>query len=105
MKKYLFSALLLGFLGGTLWAQESNLEKYTPSVLLEKGRWESNTFYSIYTQTQVTDFDGDNIDLGQRQTFLNAMYQFTFGTSESGRINLGIDVWATRALYDDFCRR
>lgn len=99
MKRYLFGALLL-FFANALSAQESNLEKYTPSVLLEKNRWESNTFYSIYTQTQVTDFDGDNVDLGQRQTFLNAMYQFTYGTSKSGRINIGLDVWATRALYD-----
>ncbi len=99
IRKYFFG---MSFLAMCLsaWGQESNLEKYTPSVLLEKGKWESNTFYNLYTQTQITDFDGDDVSLGQRQTFLNAMYQLTFGTSNSRRINLGIDVWATRSLYD-----
>ncbi|TRX52672.1 hypothetical protein FNH22_21730 [Fulvivirga sp. M361] len=81
--------------------EESNLEKYTPSVLLEKGKWEINSFYNLYTQTKVRDREGDEVSLGQRQTFLNAMYQFTYGVGQSGRVNIGFDVWATSALYDD----
>ncbi|MEM6360479.1 MAG: hypothetical protein AAGA64_09955 [Bacteroidota bacterium] len=102
MKKYLiFLICLTGVYGAMAQGESSNVQKYTPSVLLEKGKWELNSFYNLYTQTTIRDAEGDEINLGQRQTFLNAMYQLTYGISPSGKINVGIDVWATRALYDN----
>lgn len=101
MKRKISYLLLLLLIGLTVQAQESNLEKYTPSVLLEKGTWDFLSFYSIYTQTQVRDREGDEVALGQRQSFLNAMYQVTYGVSESGRFNIGFDVHVNRAYYDD----
>ena len=76
IRKITISLLSLLFAFGAL-GQESNLEKYTPSVLLEQGTWDVLSFYSIYTQTQVRDEQGDEVALGQRQSFLNAMYQVT----------------------------
>lgn len=78
----------------------SNVQKYTPSVLLEKGKWELNSFYNLYTQAQDRDAEGNSIKLGERQTFLNAMYQLTHGISSSGKLNIGLDIWASRVLYD-----
>ena len=101
MIRRISNLLLLLLISFAAQAQESNLEKYTPSVLLEKGTWDFLSFYSIYTQTQVRDREGDEVALGQRQTFLNAMYQVTYGVSESGRFNIGFDVHVNRAYYDD----
>lgn len=99
MKKLLI--LIAATLAQNTYAQDvSNVQKYTPSVLLEKGKWELNSFYSLYTQTANRNFDGDRVDLSERQTFLNVMYQFTHGISPSGKVNVGLDVWVTRALYD-----
>ena len=80
--------------------EESNILKYTPSVLLEKGRWEFVSFYNLYTQNSVRDANGDEADIAERQTFLNAMYQFTIGTSENNRFNVGVEIQANRSLYD-----
>lgn len=101
MKKIISSLLVLLLIGFAAQAQESNLEKYTPSVLLEKGTWDFFSFYSIYTQTEARDREGDAVALGQRQTFLNAMYQVTYGVSESGRFNIGLDINVNRAFYDN----
>lgn len=99
MKKLLILAAVL--LVQYSYAQKiSNVQKYTPSVLLEKGKTELTSFYSIYTQTANRNFEGERVDLSERQTFLNVMYQLTHGISPSGKINIGLDVWVTRALYD-----
>ena len=70
----------------------SNLQNFTPSVLLRKGQVELNSFYNIYTQRQIRNREGNTVSLAQRQSFFNAMYQVTFGVSESSRFNLGFDV-------------
>lgn len=99
--KALVLLLVLALATMHLNAQESNLERFTPSALFDKGTFEINTFYNLYTQNQIRNRNGDEVDLGQRQTFLNGMYQFTYGVSASGRVNLGLDVVANRAFYDD----
>lgn len=101
MIRRISNLLVLVLIGFAVQAQESNLEKYTPSVLLEKGTWDLFSFYSIYTQTAVRDQQGNEVALGQRQTFLNAMYQITYGVSESGRFNIGLDIQVNRAYYDN----
>lgn len=99
MRKFLILLLLLP---SVLFAQEetSNILKYTPAILLEKGKWETVSFYNLYTQNTGRNENGDSFDFNERQTFLNAMYQFTIGTSENGRFNIGFDITATQALYD-----
>lgn len=80
--------------------EESNLEKFTPAVLFGKGTWELNSFYNLYTQNQGRNSDGESFDFGERQTFLNIMYQFTLGVSDNARLNVGLDVWVNKSLYD-----
>ena len=70
----------------------SNLMNFTPSVLLNKGQVELNSFYNIYTQRNTRNAEGDKVALGGRQSFFNALYQVTFGVSKSSRLNLGFDV-------------
>lgn len=70
----------------------SNLQTFTPSILLRKGQVELNSFYNIYTQKRIRNAAGDRVILNQRQSFLNAAYQLTFGISESSRLNLGLDI-------------
>ena len=79
---------------------QSNITEFTPSALLKKGQFEINAFHSIYTQDELRDREGNRQSLGQRQTFLNGMYQFTTGVSDAGKVNIGLDVNVTRALYD-----
>lgn len=100
IRKITISLLSLLFAFGAL-GQESNLEKYTPSVLLEQGTWDVLSFYSIYTQTQSRNEQGDEVDLGRRESFLNAMYQVTYGVSHGGRFNIGFDIHVNRAFYDE----
>ncbi len=79
----------------------SNLQKYTPSILFQKGEWEIVSFFNLYTQTEARDRMGNIQSLGQRQTFLNTNYQFTYGVSGSGRFNIGLDLTINRVVYDN----
>lgn len=95
------TALIL-MTSGITWAQDegSNLEKFTPSALFGKGTWEFNSFYNIYTQNKGRNNEGDDFKIGERQTFLNVMYQFTLGVSDNARFNVGLDVNVNKSLYD-----
>ncbi|MFT6971108.1 MAG: hypothetical protein ACJAXX_001676 [Roseivirga sp.] len=73
----------------------SNLLDFTPSVLLNKGQVELNSFYNIYTQDKIRDMSGETVILQGRQSFFNAQYSFSYGVSKSARLNLGLDVWVT----------
>lgn len=99
-KKRFFSFLLfcLSFIIGQ--AQESNLQKYTPAILFGKGVWEVNLFHNLYTQAKIRGVNGELIHLDQRQTFFNGLYQFTYGVSNSGRLNMGFDINYNRSFYD-----
>jgi len=73
----------------------SNLQDFTPSVLLRKGQVELKSFYNIYTQRKIRNSEGDNVDIEGRQSFFNIQYQVNYGTSRSGRVNLGFDFLLT----------
>lgn len=94
---YTYDWTLNGQKGGAKSAKKSdeptsNLQNFTPSVLLKKGQVELNSFYNIYTQRNIRNSAGDKVSLAQRQSFFNAMYQVTFGVSKSSRLNLGFDL-------------
>lgn len=103
MVKRIFLALVLTSSYCSILAQdsESNIFNFTPSSLFQKGQYEIQNFNNIYTQTALRDRNGEKISLGQRQTFLNAAYQFTYGISKKGWINLGVEANFTRVLYDN----
>jgi hypothetical protein len=70
----------------------SNLLNFTPSVLLRKGQVELISFYNIYTQEKIRNELGEKVILNGRQSFFNTQYSFSYGVSESSRLNLGFDL-------------
>ena len=70
--------------------QLSNVQAYTPSVLLKKGQTDVTIFNSIYTQTQVNWMGQDFF--GTRETFAGSWVQITRGVSKNARINVGMDI-------------
>ncbi|WP_420385179.1 DUF547 domain-containing protein [Roseivirga sp.] len=73
----------------------SNLQTYTPSVLLKKGQSEVKLFNSIYTQTESRDRQGESIPASIRQSYFNATFNFNWGVSKSSKVNLGFDLLFT----------
>ena len=91
--KLIFATFL--FSANNLFAQEeekSNLQTYTPSVLLKKGQIEVQLFNNIYTQTSYSDVNGDHIDLNGRSSYYTGFMRFLIGTSKSSKINIGFDI-------------
>ncbi|OEK06527.1 DUF547 domain-containing protein [Roseivirga misakiensis] len=70
----------------------SNLQVFTPSVLLKKGQVELRSFYNIYTQNSVRNREGNSVALEDRQSFFNVQYSFNYGITKSARLNVGVDV-------------
>jgi len=101
MRKLLIATILgLAFWPVSKAQSQSNIVNFTPSALFEKGQFEVQGFHSIYSQEAIRDRDGEKFDLSQRESFFNAMYQFTYGASKNGKLNVGLDVNVSRALFD-----
>lgn len=81
--------------------EESNLLAFTPSSLFSSGQYEINVFNGLYSQTKGRDIDGDVVALGETQSFLNTMIQFTTGLSKDARFNVGLDVNLSTARYSN----
>lgn len=67
-----------------------NLQSYTPSKLLEKGKFDIKWFNNLYTQTQRED-KGTVFDEPRSNYFTTSLEVFT-GISESKKFNLGLIV-------------
>ena len=86
--------LLIVFLGisSVAFAQdevvESNIQNYTPSKLLEKGKWDIKWFNNLYTQTR-TNSDGKNFNVPRSNFFTTSLEVFT-GVSDSKKFNAGV---------------
>lgn len=78
---------------------QTNLQAFTPSVLLQKGQVEYNLFNSLYSQTKTRDRNGNNIDLGERQSFFRNTFLFLYGVSDTRRLNLGVQANIVTARY------
>ncbi len=81
-------------------SQLSNVQAFTPSVLLKKGQFEVNNLNNLYTQTAIRDRAGDEVALPETQTFLTNLFQISYGISENSRINVGLDFMINSAYYD-----
>ncbi len=73
-------------------SEKSNLQTYTPSVLLNKGQIEVQFFNNIYTQTSYSDATGEHIDLNGRSSYYTGFTRFLIGVSKSSKINVGFDI-------------
>lgn len=71
---------------------QSNVQTYTPSVLLQPGQTELSIFNNIYTQEGYRDSDSKFVDAGQQQTYYTGTIQFNYGASKNSRFNFGLDL-------------
>lgn len=68
--------------------ETSNIQNYTPSKLLENGKWDVKWFNNLYTQTKA-DVNGTTIDVPRSNFFTTSLEVFT-GVSESKKFNAGL---------------
>ncbi|WP_310556980.1 hypothetical protein [Flavobacterium sp.] len=72
----------------SIYVGESNIQTYTPSKLLEKGKLDIKWFNNLYTQTRAED-DGEIVDVDRSNYFTTSLEIFT-GVSESKKLNAGL---------------
>ncbi len=70
--------------------KDVNLQSYTPSKLLDKGKWDIKWFNNLYTQTQRED-KGTKLDEPRSNYFTSSVEAFT-GITESKKFNIGLIV-------------
>jgi len=70
----------------------SNIQRFTPSVLLQKGQVEVKVFNNLYTQTAFRNNDREKVDLGQKETFYTGIFQFNYGVSSNSKWNVGFEL-------------
>jgi hypothetical protein len=68
--------------------EQSNIQNYTPSKLLEKGKIDIKWFNNLYTETRKND-KGNNFDVPRANFFTTSIEAFT-GISENKKINAGL---------------
>lgn len=78
----------------------SNVQAYTPSVLLKKNQFAIQFFNNLYTQTAYRNNKKELIDLHERASYYGGLLQFNYGISESSRINVGADINLKSARID-----
>ena len=66
----------------------SNIQTFTPSVLLTKGQWDIKLFNNLYTETEAK-FNGVKADK-PRENYLTTTLEIFTGISENRRTNLGL---------------
>lgn len=96
MKKILITLLVTLLTFYPTFAQEytdiqeelSNIQNYTPSKLLEKGKWDLKWFNNLYTQTR-TNSNGENFDVPRSNFFTTSLEIFT-GITENKKFNAGV---------------
>lgn len=70
--------------------EQSNIQNYTPSKLLEKGKIDIKWFNALYTQTRAEN-DGVTADVPRSNFFTTSLEIFT-GISNSKKLNAGLIV-------------
>ena len=78
----------------------SNIQRFTPSVLLRKGQVEAKLFNNLYTQTAFRNGEQELVDLNQRQSFYTGIFQFNYGVDRNSRWNLGFELNVHGVRYD-----
>lgn len=92
--KLVFTVFLFGSIGAN--AQEdyntskSNIQTYTPSVLLKKGQWDVKLFNNLYTETiDLFGINGTKRTI-PRQTFFTSTIDIFTGLSDENNFNIGL---------------
>lgn len=100
MKKVIGVFALIAINTTVLWAQTdsvsteelSNVQSFTPSKLLKKGQVDVQLFNNLYTQTAGRGNDRKLVQNSTRDTYFRTFAQLLVGTSESARVNWGMDL-------------
>lgn len=79
--------------------ESSNIQNYTPSKLLEKGKLDIKWFNNLYTQTKE-EANGNIRDI-PRSNFFNSSVEIFTGVSESKKFNAGIILEFRSNSFDD----
>jgi hypothetical protein len=74
--------------------QPVNVQNFTPSILLDKGRWEYKSFLNMYTQNKQFMFWRKQRTA--RSTYLTWINQISIGINK--RINVGAEFWTKNVL-------
>lgn len=69
--------------------KKSNIQNYTPSKLLEKGKWDVKWFNNLYTQTKE-ESNGEIIKGIPRTNFFNTSVEIFTGVTNSKKFNIGV---------------
>lgn len=96
MNKILFFILIgFQFLTLTSHGQEdvnlTNVQDFTPSLLINKGQTEFKLFNSLYTQSQFFNAEKEKLDAGGRSNFFTSIIEYNYGVSS--KVTLGGEVW------------
>lgn len=67
----------------------SNLVQYTPSALMQKGKFDVKLFNNLYTQKRFADENGKIFMNQPRANFFTSSLEVYYGISKNARINLG----------------
>ena len=77
----------------------TNLQSYTPSVLIDKATTEFKLFNNIYTQTQFFDDTRSKINDNNRSTYFTAVTELNYGLSN--KVTFGGELWFKSVKIDD----
>ncbi len=93
MKKVILSLIILTSFASfaqvdSTAVEQSNIQNYTPSKLLEKGKWDIKWFNNLYTQTERID-KGIKSTINRENFFTTSLEVFT-GISNNKKLNAGL---------------
>lgn len=69
---------------------QSNIQTFTPSVLLNKGQWDVKFFNNLYTETEDLFGENETKRTKPRENFFTSTIEIFTGISENRRLNLGL---------------
>ncbi|MGB3469032.1 MAG: hypothetical protein WBA74_27350 [Cyclobacteriaceae bacterium] len=89
--KYILLLPVFLLIASATYAQEENLQTYTPSILFDKGDYEFKSFQNYYWQNSNFTGTFSSSDKGENQVFFTSINQFLYGLNS--KVNIGFDVW------------
>ena len=82
---------------------QSNLLRFTPSRLFQKGQYEINIFNNLYSDNEKFNANSERIPSSSnnlRTNILTSTIQLTYGVSNSARVNAGVDLVLSAGAHE-----
>ena len=80
---------------------KSNIQNYTPSKLLGKGKWDLKFFNGLYTQTKSTLGGSSEVSEADRENYFTNTNEIYTGISNNSRVNIGLIVQIRSNTFSD----